>query len=1232
MWLHVQYADTLEKRQVLAKKSSNDSLRLGRRVGNSSQVMKIGTMNQRQSRLGMPKEMGSTMSGVGTEHLQEQLEAYDERLSLLRSQLRESVDQKLRSSIYRNNEEGKKKSEDVAVKETIVQGLVTATGQGCKEVLQGSVAAKKGSKSGHVWKSRSPKGSQMNSSCTLKLDSRNSCNVTIKITFADGDSVPGVLLFEHAPKATAAFKPLGKVYLQQKSLRQLKHVFHLGKDVMVDRYLRVSCKGQIGDTKNNFHAVTYLFISGEAAECKDVDISDEEEPNLTKNSDVVEVHVSMDNISPSKHAQVVTHTKPKKKTTPTVWERLSGHGHVVGSPGENATRGVVPKSSPQHVLDKDRVKFVEDVLRALKMSASDAAEMVKNIVFGNDSSVLNNLSQRQVDDLITCLPTKDERRQLRFLNRASIGNDAEDFMYEVVGIDNLEAKVETKLFLADFDARAAVVQDAANLISRACHEIHECSKLHLAIKIILKECSKSLNGAKILDVNLLTELKNAPYSSTGSLLHFVAAKMSEAAGSVKVPNIAKDLPSCSSASQVMLSEIKCELKQLSDGIEEAGTAWRADEPAAATIEKKINMALTKLASTEAIVTETEADFIESAIDAGLDPSSVQESKDLFLAILSFSDELNNAHLENKCTGFLTKSKQDSLDFDSHSAEKEMGHEEISDTSDEVDDVRNDADGSPQEEMAAQPPISSRVSIDQLLESAEKQSIKDMKLEELRGEPLKDSLDGNSEADYLSTPVRRLLQSSRAIINSFDLNTLEVTPYKYNKNADESIPCVEDVNDDGLCEISSPPTEMMHADCTGFGSEAEAVSHSSNGGDNVEDVQISAPESHQVDESVANPKIVHSVEEKSTDKSAANTSEVAVESSVSGKTVEDSIDLNLAAKLLKNAEQVKMSRSQLGSQKPPRRKSSLGRSRDKQSSVSKSRASRLNLSEHQMSQTLTPEQTKAVKALGEVIRQSMPKFSSVEADTHSGLHIDSQNLDLDKILSALIRNAGNTPTGPLARGVRGGNMSIFDGEEARELRRLEKERYHGTQAGRKALLEPVIPAPLGMGVTVSKTVSEGISPETIARSLHSGMRTSSMRTSSSKSGKGSVHQRLPQQQQPLKAIGHGSLHDSAPWKMSQENNVQLKSSHRQSNAPEVWKDNVKAEEENAGMYEQKYPTPTPEERVIDTPPHGLDLEGKSSDLDGLSPMGLRCTRDDALRSSRENAAMAADRMQLWGYNM
>lgn len=1247
---------------MLARKATNtnESTRLGSRFVDVPRVKRISS-SQRHDRSVAPKQSLSAQGDLATERLQEQLEAYDERLSLLRSQLRDSIDQKLKSSIILKKEDGGK-----VTKDTIVQGLVTATGQGCKEVLEGSVVATKGSKSGHIWKSRWSKGGPVKSSCTLKLEYRKSSNVTIKITFADGESVPGMLLFEHAPKATAAFKPLGKVSLQKKSLKQLKHVFHLGKDVLVDRYLRVGCIGQIGEAKNHFHAVSYLFISGQAAEWNgDISDAEEERAPVLHANDVVEVHVSMDDPIQPKHTEPLINKDAQKQSSRNVWERLSGR-----KLSQVRKQQIVPdhahKIVPKHVLEPERIQSVGSILSDFKLSGSEAAEMVKNIVFGNDIDFLDTISQGQVDDLLACLPTKEERKKLRSLDASTIDNDAEDFMHELIGIDNLSAKIETKWFLADFDARAAVVQDAANLVSRACGEIQNCSKLHLAIKIILNECSESLQGAKILDVGLLEDLKNTPYSSKGSLLHFVAAKLSEASGAVKVPNIAKDLPSCSAASQVTLSEIKCELKQLMDGIDEAGTAWRADEPAATSVEKRINTALAKLSSTEAVVTETEADFIESAINAGLDPSSVVESRDLFLALLTFSDELNNAHLENKFVGFLTKSKckeaQEKVEDLSYSKEKQHNAEAnlmVVKSGDKYprESCQHLHVGAP---LGNHTPISSRVSVGKLLQSTKNEQILyacSANEESCSRSRASSNGDGTFCEDDLSTPVRKLLQSSRAIIDSFDLKSLSASPVRYAKS-EITIPSVQDIDEDGLCEISSPPGHRTETE--GKCSESKA---------NAEDeiVEETKSEAKQVDntdsdECIQNADAFEITEKSNSDaarvtdgqhsdcsqqtstsiKSKNAAHEDSEHSESSGKNVEDSIDLNLAAKLLRNAEQVRVSRSHPSLQKSVRRKSPLGLSPSHQTSLpSKSRSSRLNLSNNnKMPQRLTPEQTKAVKALGEVIRQSLPKFSSIEADKHSGLHIDTENLDLDKILSTLILNAGNTPTGPLARGVRGGNASLFDGDEAKELRRLEKERHPRLQAGRKALLEPVVPAPLGMGVTVSKTVSEGISPETIARSLHSGMRTSSMMAGSSHTGKNSVHQMLPSQhaqhsdQQRMQGmIPKRSVHDSVAWKKSLETSNHL-ASHKHESTRHEKSHNLPMDsiEEKVGTYEHAYPAEVPEERMIETPPHGLELGEDHYDLNHLSPMGLRRTRDDVLKSSREHAAMAADRMQLWGYNM
>eukprot|EP00889_Picochlorum_renovo_P002859 jgi/Picre1/29889/NNA_005270.t1 len=208
------YSETLEKRRALAKANNG-----ARRVAMLGKV---------------ELQVSLQLCTLG------QLEAYDERLNALRNQLRSSVDEKLRHGA------GEKKEK--AAQPSIVQGLVTASGQGAKELIKESEKNRK-NLSGCVWKTRPFKSSSVKSSCTLKLHWKRSNNVTIRITFAEGDCVPAGLLFEHAPKATAAFKALGKVSLQKKSLKQLKHVFHLGQDVLVDRFLRISCMGHISDVK-----------------------------------------------------------------------------------------------------------------------------------------------------------------------------------------------------------------------------------------------------------------------------------------------------------------------------------------------------------------------------------------------------------------------------------------------------------------------------------------------------------------------------------------------------------------------------------------------------------------------------------------------------------------------------------------------------------------------------------------------------------------------------------------------------------------------------------------------------------------------------------------------------------------------------------------------------------------------------------------------------------------------
>lgn len=132
-----------------------------------------------------------------------------------------------------------------------------------------------------------------------------------------------------------------------------------------------------------------------------------------------------------------------------------------------------------------------------------------------------------------------------------------------------------------------------------------------------------------------------------------------------------------------------------------------------------------------------------------------------------------------------------------------------------------------------------------------------------------------------------------------------------------------------------------------------------------------------------------------------------------------------------------------------------------------------------------------QAFASQMRDSLPSIPGVASDTLPGLPLTKAQQqspqNFDGFMSAVISNAGNTPTGPLARGVRQGDTHLFDDAAAGVLRAAAARRAAqaaGTRPGQthKALLEPIVPAPLGMGVRVSETVASGISPNTLKTSL------------------------------------------------------------------------------------------------------------------------------------------------------
>ncbi|KAI8102903.1 hypothetical protein M9434_005695 [Picochlorum sp. BPE23] len=1264
------YAESLEKRRALAK--ANNGARhgsdagKGRTPGVSSTLYSGGGYSKHAS---VPTEYVPTSVDIATNHLQQQLEAYDERLNALRNQLRSSVDEKLRHGA------GEKKEK--AAQPSIVQGLVTASGQGAKELIKESEKNRK-NLSGCVWKTRPFKSSSVKSSCTLKLHWKRSNNVTIRITFAEGDCVPAGLLFEHAPKATAAFKALGKVSLQKKSLKQLKHVFHLGQDVLVDRFLRISCMGHISDVKTQkYHAVSYLLISGEQAHGESPSVCDDESFS-SENVDMdeaVEFRVSNEGKLEETVASSVSKVKQGRtsasratglnhSTPRNVWERLS---MTKSKNPDHSTREVQVASSvrvsSRHrpVLNEHRVNDITQIFSELDVTGMELADMIKNVALGNDMSVIQSFDEAHVDKILSCLPTVEERQKLQSVGHFGGSNEAEEFMLELLNIENVHGKLEACCFLADLDMRCIVAQDAANGISRACQEIQKSAKLQLAIKIILNECEALGKSSRALDINVLGKLKSMPYSPKGSMIHFVAARISEASGSVKVPNIAKDMPSCASASQVALSDIKFELKQLRDGLDEADGAWRRDEPGYACVERKINSAIKRFSSTEAIVAETEAEFFGSMLDAGIDPSTVQQSPDLFLAIIDFSDELNNAHLENVRVGFLTKSKcQEEKLTPKKKHEQELSH--ISSAG--KDHVQ----------------ATSRISVEELILSSKKKRapIDDaIEVKEEEKERQSDACSGKSNApvsgDELSTPVRKLLQSSRALINSIDLRSPIPSP-KVNPKEEKEDDIPEE--DDQICEMSSPQSqkctieEIATPEDDVVAIEETVASHEDNkdiqpkeeslgqeeGATEIREKEadeMDGQESQKEDEDADTAEPAPAISEP---EEVVDTEQKVDESAVKAD-ISSVIDVGLAAQLLANADRVRKAReqSQSAASSPIKESSSKSDSQERENTVvSKSVVS---LKKQAETLSLTPEQTRAVKALGEVIRKSLPKFSSLEADKQSGLHIDTNNLDLDKILSAIIANSGNTPTGPLARGVRG-NTQIFDDHAAKELRAKENEKYRNMaiNENRKALLEPIIPAPLGMGVTVSQTVSHGISPQTIARSLQSNMRSNSTsHTNSAKSTGDTVQQQsLDNKTGPKHSSIKLSVKDSIGWQQSHTQNTN--SGHKYYEAPK-WKDSEVRESKSSrqkqttkpvfmagpshALSPQIHPCSNPDiipEEDADAyweaslPKAQNEEPNEECDIDSLGPTGLRLSRDDALQSSKENAALAAERMQMWGFKM
>lgn len=225
----------------------------------------------------------STTLDEATAKLQGEVDEYDAKIRLLRSHvgslLRNSIPVPLPpgTSLLTESENGAHTESKEGAPTTlpsssdwIVRGVVTASGQGCKEVVASSAARNVRSAfraAAVLWKTRGYRkgGRATESFCTLLLASESNRDVAIHITFTEASTVPASISFEHATSPTAPFSLLGKVDLEEKSTTQLKHVFRLGEDIHVGRCLRITCLGHVlGHEKASqpLHSVQFLAITG----------------------------------------------------------------------------------------------------------------------------------------------------------------------------------------------------------------------------------------------------------------------------------------------------------------------------------------------------------------------------------------------------------------------------------------------------------------------------------------------------------------------------------------------------------------------------------------------------------------------------------------------------------------------------------------------------------------------------------------------------------------------------------------------------------------------------------------------------------------------------------------------------------------------------------------------------------------------------------------------------------
>lgn len=299
----------------------------------------------------------------------------------------------------------------------------------------------------------------------------------------------------------------------------------------------------------------------------------------------------------------------------------------------------------------------EDAKRALLRLVGDDDEEETEEIFKKNNSSNNSLSGRvlgleELESILPCMPTEDERRLLvKYEGNMEGLTPCERFMLSVLPVPALQARLQAIVFLHSFDSRAAAVGEAAGSVTAACTEVRESSLLRSILKAALTignflNAGNRAGSAAGFQVDTLLKLRDIKSTASRSktLLHFLAREISrQNPGCI---SLASELPTCRVASRIALGDLRAELDALAEGIEAAHRAGRDGGADVMHLDELLSVATERLAGVNTSVVEADAAFMELRSFLNSKPSTMDEPAAFFTLLATFCTQLDVAHAEN----------------------------------------------------------------------------------------------------------------------------------------------------------------------------------------------------------------------------------------------------------------------------------------------------------------------------------------------------------------------------------------------------------------------------------------------------------------------------------------------------------------------------------------------------------------------------------------------------------